>query len=484
MSLQKKFGQLRQVRYYNGLNDPMDASAGANADLSPFLDAFNPCPTWTGEKFGGAQKTETSEEFKKLENETEQRREYTDKLLDSCNSYLKTMGKKKDGRDAKLPMEYLASSMINFGSVLDEESGYGRALLQVGESHERIAGLQSTFNYAVQEGFVNHLNEIMGDMKEYQKLKTKLENRRLDFDAKLNRVHKSKKENSVLEEEIRVAQNKYEETLSDTTDKMIALNSNEAEQLHGLLDFVDAEVEYFQNSLQILQKLQADIAELRDLASAKPRPSYRQQSVSTNYEDEADTTHSSHMSRSSSYNTFSERKTSTYAGSATKAAPVLPSRAPASSTVLKQVKVLYDFEAEGPGELSIRSGDIINVTVEIDDGWWEGELTDGSGAGGMFPSNYVEVIDDQLLRAPPMPSRPSSSHSNPPSSTSARGSYSNGPGSSPLAKTPSSVTPPRPKDNGNTGGSGGGFPCSTCSCVEFVENAFKPGQCRTCFHKH
>lgn len=37
-------------------------------------------------------------------------------------------------------------------------------------------------------------------MKEYQRLKTKLENRRLDFDAKLNKVHKSNKEKPELEE--------------------------------------------------------------------------------------------------------------------------------------------------------------------------------------------------------------------------------------------------------------------------------------------
>ncbi|KAJ3209855.1 Endophilin-A2 [Dinochytrium kinnereticum] len=387
-------------------------------------------------------------------------------------------------------MESLASSMINFGSVLDEESSYGRALLRVGEAHEKIATLQTNLAAAVQDGYVNHLNNITTDMKEYQKVKTKLENRRLDFDAKLNRVHKSKKENTVLEEEIRVAQNKYEESLSDTTDRMIALNSNEDEQLHGLLDFVDAEVEYFKSTLQILVKLQSDISELRDVVNSKPKTgiSHRSPSYSTNNYDEEETTQSSHMSRSSSYNTMGgpDRKMSAYGG--VKQSPTLPARtsiAPTSGAV-KKVKVLYDFDAEGPGELSIRSGDIINVTVEIDEGWWEGELTDGSGAGGMFPSNYVEVIEEHAsIRVPPMPSRPSSQvnsiHSN--GGGSARGSLSNTAGRTP------SVTPPRPSGGGGGGGGrgygggGGVMACSTCNCSEFIENAFKPGQCRTCFHK-
>ena len=68
--------------------------------------------------------------------------------------------------------------------------------------------------------------EIEG-LKEYDKLNQKLENRRLDFDAKLNRVHKSKKENPELEEETRVAQGKYEDSLTHITEAMIQLNSND-----------------------------------------------------------------------------------------------------------------------------------------------------------------------------------------------------------------------------------------------------------------
>ena len=35
---------------------------------------------------------------------------------------------------------------------------------------------------------------------------------------------------------------------------------------------------------------------------------------------------------------------------------------------------------------------MIIVTKEIDAGWWEGEMADGSGRGGMFPANYVEYV--------------------------------------------------------------------------------------------
>jgi hypothetical protein len=72
-------------------------------------------------------------------------------------------------------------------------------------------------------------------------------------------------------------------------------------------------------------------------------------------------------------------------------------------------KVLYDYDAEDETELTIKEGmkvhslaysshiyNILIILGEIleiqgeEDGWYYG--TNTSGAGGNFPSNYVEVI--------------------------------------------------------------------------------------------
>ena len=57
-------------------------------------------------------------------------------------------------------------------------------------------------------------------MNDYTSLKKKLDNRRLDYDAKLNKLNKSKKELPELEGQVDVARKKYNETLENVEDLM------------------------------------------------------------------------------------------------------------------------------------------------------------------------------------------------------------------------------------------------------------------------
>lgn len=54
------------------------------------------------------------------------------------------------------------------------------------------------------------------------------------------------------------------------------------------------------------------------------------------------------------------------------------------------VRALYDYQASDDTEISFDPDDIITNVEILDEGWWTGTAPNGSS--GMFPSNYVEVI--------------------------------------------------------------------------------------------
>lgn len=62
---------------------------------------------------------------------------------------------------------------------------------------------------------------------------------------------------------------------------------------------------------------------------------------------------------------------------------------PAAPLDQPSCKALYDFEPENDGELGFREGDLITLTNQIDENWYEGML---HGQSGFFPLSYVEVL--------------------------------------------------------------------------------------------
>ncbi|XP_030643529.1 sorting nexin-18a [Chanos chanos] len=56
-----------------------------------------------------------------------------------------------------------------------------------------------------------------------------------------------------------------------------------------------------------------------------------------------------------------------------------------------RAKVLYDFNSENPGEISVKENEIVSIYSEKDiEGWLEG--TNSKGERGLFPASYVEIL--------------------------------------------------------------------------------------------
>lgn len=59
---------------------------------------------------------------------------------------------------------------------------------------------------------------------------------------------------------------------------------------------------------------------------------------------------------------------------------------------LREVKALFDFEAQDENELNFNVGDVIEVIDERKDGWIIGIL---NGLSGLVPANYVECVNNK-----------------------------------------------------------------------------------------
>lgn len=73
----------------------------------------------------------------------------------------------------------------------------------------------------------------------------------------------------------------------------------------------------------------------------------------------------------------------------------------------KRAVILYDYEKAEDNEVELREGDHVSDIDMVDEDWWMG--TNSQGERGLFPANYVELVegDDDDGAAPPLPSHPS-----------------------------------------------------------------------------
>jgi len=89
---------------------------------------------------------------------------------------------------------------------------------------------------------------------------------------------------------------------------------------------------------------------------------------------------------------------------------------PGASSSGKRALIQYDYEKAEDNELELREGEyVVNIEM-VDEDWWMGQ--NEQGESGLFPSNYVEIVEDEEAAPPPAP-RAAEPHAAPPPQTAA-----------------------------------------------------------------
>jgi drebrin-like protein len=71
----------------------------------------------------------------------------------------------------------------------------------------------------------------------------------------------------------------------------------------------------------------------------------------------------------------------------------------------------YDYEKAEDNELELTEGETITNIEMVDEDWWMG--TNSKGDSGLFPSNYVELVEAEEEQPPPQPPRQSAASAAP-----------------------------------------------------------------------
>ncbi|XP_064868284.1 endophilin-A3a isoform X1 [Oncorhynchus nerka] len=369
---------------------------------------FHKASQLLSEKISGAEGTKLDEDFMEMERKIDVTNKSVLDLLTKTTEYLQP----NPASRAKLGMlntvskmrgqvkttgypqteGLLGDCMMRYGHDLGDQSSFGGALVDIGEAMRQMADVKDSLDISVKQNFIDPLQNLQDkDLKEITHHLKKLEGRRLDFD------YKKKRQGKVPDEEIRQAVEKFEESKELAERSMFNFLENDVEQVSQLSALVEAALDYHRQSLEILEDLNTQLQNRISSASSRPKREFKPKSIMSSIETIDNTQHNGSYSSSLKSSDIQINHTVNGNGK-TDPFTTVPLSWPESPTfnghqseMLDQpcARSLYDFEPENDGELGFKEGDIIILTNQIDDNWYEGMI---NGDSGFFPINYVEVI--------------------------------------------------------------------------------------------
>ncbi|XP_057372332.1 endophilin-A-like isoform X7 [Daphnia carinata] len=376
---------------------------------------INKANQYVTEKMGAAEGTKMDDDFVEMERKTDVTYELVEELQMKTKEFLQPnptarakmaavkAGISKLSGQAKAatypqPEGTLGETMLAYGRKLGEESVFGAALIESGETMKQLADVKYALDDNVKQNFLEPLHHLQSkDLKEVLHHRKKLHGRRLDFDCKKRK--QTKGGSSVTEDEIRQAEEKFAESLHLAQMGMHNILDNDVEQIAQLAFFAEGLLEYHKQCTDILKVLTETLHDKRNEAASKPRKEFIPKTLadlpmSMGGEMMSSTGRTTPSSLTEGLNGMNNAKTPSAVspGSAPgwdpfgQNAPVPQGRT--NSRPQPSATAVYDFDPENPGELGFKEGDCITLTSRIDENWFEGSV---NGKTGFFPVNYVQV---------------------------------------------------------------------------------------------
>lgn len=362
---------------------------------------INKANQYVSEKIGGAEGTKFTDDYMEMERKIDLTNELVEELVGKTKEYLqpnpasraKLMVSTKLRGTGKThaypqPEGVLGETMTKYGTELGEESHFGQSLMEAGEALKQLADIKYALEDNVKQNFLEPLTQLQTkDLKDVLHHRKKLQGRRLDYDCKKRKQMKAG--GHVTEEEIKLAEDKFEESFNLASMGMFNLLENDVEQISQLAALAEAFCEYHQQCAEVLQTLTERLLERKTEAAGRERAPYEPKKLS---ELNIPVMHDDISPMVESGGPFFNGTAAPQLHTATfySASPLpSPVRSPSGRPQAPCCRALYDFEPENEGELGFHEGDLVQLVRRVDDNWFEGTH---DGLTGLFPVNYVEVV--------------------------------------------------------------------------------------------
>lgn len=160
---------------------------------------------------------------------------------------------------------YLGMDMIKAGEEFGSESDYGRALIKVGHTEQKLGQCEWDFITSAEKCYIQPLKKFLdGEMKAISNETKILQTKRLDLGVCKNRVKKARSMlgQKTAECDLRVAQSKFDRQADITKLLLEGMDTYQANHLRNLHAFAQSQVRYYGQCMKIMNDLQRELASL------------------------------------------------------------------------------------------------------------------------------------------------------------------------------------------------------------------------------
>jgi len=327
-------------------------------------------------------------------------------------------------------MEKHSGSMESF----IDNSTFALTLKDSSETFRRLSEAREDLDYSVKQNVFEPWQTLQStQIKEVKDQRVKMEGRRLYYDNLRKKYTRNPEK--VNQMDVEQAKSKLEETLRQTDASMDAILCSDIDRVAQLKHLIDAQKEYHEKATSLLTELSSTLN--RRINEAQPRNSTKPSATlkpppqtmgnagwgvgdtngfSSNIQYQPPTSSQSFNATPSNTSVATSNfdpwgDSGGVSGNNAGAQYALPPAndnnpfdlvdlnsavsvaTPASTNQTRRVKALYDFERENPGELELKVGDVITNVKDMDDNWFEGEISKGGQTrSGHFPKTFVQEL--------------------------------------------------------------------------------------------